>query len=354
MRVAGGRPEIFSQRAIRKLYRLSRGVPRLINIVADRALLAAYATDQSRIEAGLIGKAANEVFGRTHRLRWWPWAATATGLALLLSGFLIDEGNPTSDAPVPSVAETAGRPDAAGNSVSSPSAGSVPETGPEKEAVLDDTVLNPVSNLASLTDLLAAGETSSDATTAALFELWGAAYSPAAGPACEQARLQQLRCLTLVNSSIGELRVLNRPVGLELLTSTDQQHHVLLAGLGEKHAVVWVGDAMERIDIADLTLFTYGQQLLLFRPAITDEAGSLTEGARGPGVIWLRTSLASILGKAIETGEPDLFDAGLKASVMDYQRARGLFVDGVVGDRTLINLQSDIGLVGVSLKSGMH
>ena len=51
LKVAGGRPEIFSPRAIRKLYRLSRGVPRLINIIADRSLLAAYARDNTRIRA---------------------------------------------------------------------------------------------------------------------------------------------------------------------------------------------------------------------------------------------------------------------------------------------------------------
>lgn len=84
IKVAGGHPGIFSKRAIRKLYRLSRGVPRLINIIADRALLAAYTRDDSRIGARLVRKAADEVFGRSRILRWWPWAATLAGLALLL------------------------------------------------------------------------------------------------------------------------------------------------------------------------------------------------------------------------------------------------------------------------------
>ncbi len=84
MRVAGGRAEIFTNRAVRKLYRISRGVPRLINIIADRALLAAYSRGEYRIGASLVGKAADEVFGRDRSPRWWPWTASIAVLTLLL------------------------------------------------------------------------------------------------------------------------------------------------------------------------------------------------------------------------------------------------------------------------------
>lgn len=344
IRVAGGRPEIFSKRAVRKLFRLSRGVPRLINIIADRALLAAYTRDESRIGPMLVGKAACEVFGRSYRLRWWPWAATATGLALLLAGVLMEGGNRSNGALELALAAT-GAP-----STSVSVAASEPETARPTEI---DTA-NSASSLTSLAAVLTVGESSADATRAALFTLWGADYSAAEADACAQAEAQQLRCLTLRNSSLGELRALNRPVDLELLTSDGRTHHLLLAGLSDKHAIVWAGDAMERIEIAELTLFSFGEQLLLFRPAIPDPAGSLSEGARSPGVIWLRTSLESIFDDPLPSDEPDLFDAVLTAAVEDYQRNRGLFVDGVVGDRTLIHLQTDIGLVGVSLKTGMH
>jgi general secretion pathway protein A len=82
-RVAGGRPGIFSDRAVRKLYRLSGGVPRLINVIADRALLAAYSRDEHHVGARLVRQAADEVFGKPRGHRWWPWATTGIGLALL-------------------------------------------------------------------------------------------------------------------------------------------------------------------------------------------------------------------------------------------------------------------------------
>jgi len=129
---------------------------------------------------------------------------------------------------------------------------------------------------------------------------------------------------------------------------------VLLTGLDAEHATVEVAGESRLIAIAELTHYDFGEHLMLWRPAIGGETGALAEGARGAGVVWLRTVLAE-LGHAAPAGaDPDLFDAGLAAAVRDFQRAQGIFVDGVVGDHTLIQLQSEIGLVSVRLDQGMR
>jgi general secretion pathway protein A len=84
MKVAGGRADIFARGAVRRLYRLSGGIPRLINVIADRALLAAYTLDAGTVSASLVRQAAHEVFGPAPRARRWPWAASASLLLLLL------------------------------------------------------------------------------------------------------------------------------------------------------------------------------------------------------------------------------------------------------------------------------
>jgi general secretion pathway protein A len=58
MKVAGAQRDVFTPAAIRLLYRRSRGIPRLINVVADRALLAAYTRDQRVVDRGLVVSAA--------------------------------------------------------------------------------------------------------------------------------------------------------------------------------------------------------------------------------------------------------------------------------------------------------
>ena len=338
MKIAGGRPEIFSKAAVRKLFRLSRGVPRLINVVADRALLAAYARDENRIGAGLVGKAAEEVFGRARSIRWWPWAAGVSGLTLLLWGASIGDGADSNTTLELALADSA-------NSEIARPVVELPAL-PESDSALPA--------VASLTEWLAAPTDNGDETMAGLFRLWGADYSPAEGPACDQAVSQQLQCLTLRNTSIGEIRSLNRPVNLEIVAGGGERHRLLLSGLDDAHAIVWLDGTGTRIEIADLTQYAYGEQFLLFRPAIADQAESLAVGARGPSVIWLRTTLNSIGDLELSGDDPELFDASLDAAVRNYQADSGLFVDGVVGDRTLINLQSDIGLTGVSLKTGMR
>lgn len=72
MRVAGAQHEVFSAGAVRRLFRYSGGVPRLINVIADRALLAGYTMDAPAISARIVRRAAAEVFGRSPRRRWWP------------------------------------------------------------------------------------------------------------------------------------------------------------------------------------------------------------------------------------------------------------------------------------------
>lgn len=60
---AGAPREIFNPAALERLYRLSRGTPRLVNIIADRALLGAYIERKERIDGAMVLQASQEVLG---------------------------------------------------------------------------------------------------------------------------------------------------------------------------------------------------------------------------------------------------------------------------------------------------
>ena len=77
LKVAGASGEVFSSRAKRRLHRISRGIPRIINVVADRALLGAYVRRQSGVGASLVGDAAREVYGRGGVPRRAAWSGAA-------------------------------------------------------------------------------------------------------------------------------------------------------------------------------------------------------------------------------------------------------------------------------------
>jgi general secretion pathway protein A len=65
--VAGGRKRLFSDAAVRRVAELSRGVPRLINLVCDRALLGAYVEEKDQVDLRIVNQAAREVLGRPEK-----------------------------------------------------------------------------------------------------------------------------------------------------------------------------------------------------------------------------------------------------------------------------------------------
>ncbi|MEE3239625.1 MAG: AAA family ATPase [Pseudomonadota bacterium] len=61
--VAGYRGELFSKSALKCIHSESAGVPRLVNVICDRAMLGAYAESQSLIEFPIVLEACKEVLG---------------------------------------------------------------------------------------------------------------------------------------------------------------------------------------------------------------------------------------------------------------------------------------------------
>jgi general secretion pathway protein A len=93
--VAAGEPkELFSEAALREIHRRTGGIPRLVNQLCDRALLAGYAARAAQIGPGLIRAAAREIpdADRPRKLlrpsveatRRRPWIFFATSLGLVL------------------------------------------------------------------------------------------------------------------------------------------------------------------------------------------------------------------------------------------------------------------------------
>ena len=73
LRVAGHRGErLFSDAAVRRLHAVTRGVPRLVNIVAHKSLLLGFGAGVQRIEACHVAAAAADTPSAQVRRWWWP------------------------------------------------------------------------------------------------------------------------------------------------------------------------------------------------------------------------------------------------------------------------------------------
>ena len=91
--VAGCQRPVFSDKAVKKLFELSGGIPRLLNLLADRALLAAYSQQQALVELTHVQRAAVEILPSSTQTRQrqalpnWLWPVLA--LLGILLGFLL-------------------------------------------------------------------------------------------------------------------------------------------------------------------------------------------------------------------------------------------------------------------------
>jgi len=83
-RVAGGQKFPFDAKAVQRLHQRSGGIPRLLNVIAERALLAGYARDLTSIDSTLVDIAAAEVLPSSTQAQRWPWLIATAGIAMIV------------------------------------------------------------------------------------------------------------------------------------------------------------------------------------------------------------------------------------------------------------------------------
>jgi general secretion pathway protein A len=332
MRVAGATAEAFTPSSLGEVHRLAGGVPRIINVICDRALLGAFTQEEHRVNGTLVRSAAAEVYGRPMPAPWLRWAiigAIAAALALVGVGiWSLVSGR----AAAPAAATAVETPQAAASQLA--------QAEPPAPAA------TATATAPSFDELLArhGNDTTTEAALGKLFASWGATYDPAGGRGCEQAARQGLECL-FQKGSWAQLRTLNRPAILTLTDDIGRTHQVLLTALGDESATIDLGGEARRVSIAGVSRYWFGEFLLLWRPPLA-VAKSLTPGMRGADVRWLRENLRAAQGLPAAPAGSDVYDAELARLVQDFQRQHRLNIDGVAGVQTQIVLDTIVNATG--------
>lgn len=342
LKVAGALTGIFEPSACRAVYRLSGGIPRLVNVICDRALLGAYSEESRQVTRRIVERAAREVSGNSMRAAWrWLVPAAAAGVAVVVIAWLQWQPLPREQANAPA---TVGLPVAAADDagptsddVAAPA--ETPAALPDAVPPADATAAEPAPGQPSLTDDLGTLPTSVDDAMGTLLGLWSAQFESGAGTACNQAATQGLSCL-YQRASWAVVRQLNRPAMLTLTDTDGTSYYPVVTAVGEDTVELAFGDARRTYPEDEVTDLWFGQYLLLWRPP-HGRVTSLRPGSRGEDVVWLRESLAA-LDPAYETRpeQPDLFDAELEQRLRDFQRRNRLDVDGLAGQHTQILINS--------------
>ncbi|MBC7380790.1 MAG: AAA family ATPase, partial [Burkholderiaceae bacterium] len=366
--LAGAMP--FAPRALRRIHQITRGVPRRINLLCDRAMLGAYATATAVIDRQIVDKAAGEVFeipgfsreGNSERRRWgWLGAGLLAGAALAVGvGLLISGGLPYAPGSAVAVRKAAL---AGSGAVAAPVA--VPVATPDgvspaaaplagASASASTPASTPVPAFAAAPVAPVAGTAPPPFDLAAGFRLlpmtqqegWRALarewhVSLDGVQPCEAVAASRLQCYSN-NGNLALLRQLGRPALLALRSSEGQTAWAVLSGIGQQTASLRVGTATLVVPLATLESMWQGSYSTLWRtPAAY--VNKIVDGNKGPAVDWLATQLAAVNRQLAPQG-PQVMDRALKARLQAFQSAQGIAPDGRAGPLTFMLLNRATGV----------
>ena len=371
----------FDAQGLRLIHGISRGVPRRINLLCDRALLGAYTLGRHRVDRGVLEQAAREVFdaasgpaaGGRSRRRWGVLAAagalTALGLAWLIwDGYrlLPSQGLATSDLDQgPLTAAAGGGASAAPLMLRNETA----LTGEAGQASMGGamTVAPPggaSGAVGAATGGTAVAEAASQAAVPAWSEaLWwrdeGSAWRavatrwgeslPTLGDACQTLARQRLSCFR-TRGSLAQIRLLDRPTLLTLVDGRGDNGQVLLLGFSGDQALLNTAGGALRVPVDQLVTQWRGDFATLWRSP-PGYAGLLNDGRRGPLVARLQGLLDQAEGRPPTAASQTEFDAELKARVFAFQARQGLTPDGLAGPTTFMLLNRATGVDEPRLQS---
>lgn len=326
--VAGAERNLFPAATIRQLYRLSGGIPRLVNMLCDRSLLGAYVRGKPEVSRTTLRKAAVEIFGKDRGVRQKSvgrkglmTAALLLAVAALLSGAIWQARRTNLPPKTPQVFR--GRIPRVNGAEGKAGSGS------SKLAALAWPVDRPILK-------------SKEMAYHDLFKQWGLSYRAGEnGLACDFAEAHGLHCLHR-RGSLGSLRRLNRPAILLLTDRRGQAFYALLVSLGRETARFVMGGETRTVAKGDLESHWHGEFSILWRLP-PGYHGTLRRGARGPEVSWLDGQLAALRGQPVPDRPATVLEGALYARLREFQVTAGLAPDGVVGPRTLIGLNTALG-----------
>jgi general secretion pathway protein A len=377
---AGGHPNIFSNGALRRLYAISGGIPRLINVVADRAMLGAYVENKRRVTARNVSRAAREVLGTSPSLVPWIAAAVVSlSAAGLTWAYLMPQGPngpvaepapasidpgpaaPSDDtgdtgaasapeppkpvASVPPSQEAAPAADATAQQadVTRPPAPAPSISGPQPRPPAED----PPARLARPEGPTSLGQRQA---YAAVFARWGAEYPMSVQDIpCDFAPSAGLQCLSQYGTW-SDIERLDLPVVLELWDEQPAPYHAALTGMDAGMLTLTIGGQELRISQRALRDAWYGGYVVLWQTP-PGYRGSLRRGDANETVGWLRQQLGGVTDTPLASSSPNLFDQQLHEAVVEFQRNEGLIIDGVVGPATWIRLAGRLDLPAPHLGS---
>lgn len=338
---AGASGAIFSSACMPEIYRITRGVPRLINLVCQHSLLAGYALGVSTITPKIVRGAAAEILGnqqttssprRTLPLLLGSALATFVAAAVVLWWYgpvlrdkwvkpavveqVNDKQAEVRASPLPIVekeVETNPLADAQGSEIEVESIQQLDPVAPP------GIVFNPFASLLEIWGIQAGA-----IYTEEEFKLLAAQHGLVVEKVPD-ARWEQLRWIN--HPGIVVIRGENGEPSSQTLVRLDDRQVTLQSARGEI-----------QISRESFTNAWAGSYLYLWK-APRGYDGVLYEGSVNPDVVdWLQNRLAKIDTGATPLITGGRYTAGVSEHVRRFQQRHGMTADGLLGRQTIMQI----------------
>lgn len=335
LQVAGRFEPLFTRKAVRVLQKYSGGIPRLINLLCERSLMAGYAQSRVPIDHHMVRQAAAEVLGEeepTQNRYLWP---TATAAALCVAfgvsywlftdksantvpaSNLVSESVPTNVASLN--AQTLGGEGVADKSVKPTNQPSGQTSIPDPNQRLLNEAINQSRNI--------------DTAFAGLFSVWGKV--PYKGlTACQSAVEQGLACYQQQGNWMSLTR-LNYPAVVYLVDDKQQDFYGAVLAVEGEQLLMQLGEQQLWVDRAWFNQHFSGTFEILWQAPNLPMMDISQKSSPGQ-LQWLENALAHVNGRSPR--RVNQFDVQLENDLKTFQSQHGLKADGIAGNQTLVRL----------------
>ena len=363
--IAGQNVSIFPEKSLNLLYKLSNGIPRLINVIADRSLLGAYVENQHTVSPQILKTAAKEVFGelknvkfRKNTKRWLLPATTIAGITALSILLFFSFKQPIADFSE-NLFQAKTKPDSTENETQKKTKTktnnnniALKKADKKKKASSKannksisntDSTTSQIKPAKSFETILTTSSNSLSSSYEILFKKWGETYNKKSSvTGCQQAEKFSLRCLHKLGG-LDTLKKLNRPAVLRVTSPDKKRRYIAITKINKDIATVYSGGKSFELSLKKLDQYWHGQFILLWKTP-DEYTASIAPGSTNKMSSWLHkqfNTVANTPGKnPKKVPSSNLYNPALVEKVRTFQKEHQLNSEGIVGPMTIILLNS--------------
>jgi len=335
LQVAGRFEPLFTRKAVKVLQKYSGGIPRLINLLCERSLMAGYAQSRVPIDHHMVRQAAAEVLGEeepTQNRYLWP---TATAAALFVAfgvSYWLFTDKPVNAASASSMVfeSTSANVAASNTQALSATEGMSKLVQPVDQQSSQGSIPDPNQRL--LNDAINQSR-DIDTAFAGLFSVWGKV--PYKGlTACQSAVEQGLSCYQQQGNWMSLTR-LNYPAVVYLVDDNQQDFYGAVIAVDGEQLLMQLGEQQLWVDRAWFNQHFSGTFEILWQAPNLPMMDISQKSSPGQ-LQWLENALAHVNNR--NARRVNQFDVQLENDLKSFQSQHGLKADGIAGNQTLVRL----------------